>query len=155
MHEIDGCSDSWFQSKITPTNPNITSPTHIRTQALAERGLLSQAEAERLDAMVGPTAVLTGCNATPQELAAEAAKLNADPGIVRAVASEVAAALSPDEEENQGEDDVAFRPWEQVKGVYLLLEPFTVANGLLTQTLKIRRNVVADRYAKEVEGIYH
>ncbi len=123
-------------------------------QALADRGLLSKLEAERLDAMVGPTAVLTGCVATSAELAAEAAKLNANPAIVRAVAAEAAAALSSSEEDGDGDDGVTFRPWEQVKGVYLLLEPFNAANGLLTQTLKIRRNVVAERYAKEIEGLY-
>jgi long-chain acyl-CoA synthetase len=103
--------------------------------------------------MLGPTAVLTGCVATTAELAAEAAKLNANPEIVRAVAAEAAAALSSSE--GEGDDgEVTFRAWEQVKGVYLLLEPFTVANGLLTQTLKIRRNVVAERYAKEIGGLY-
>jgi long-subunit acyl-CoA synthetase (AMP-forming) len=113
--------------------------------------------------MVGPTAVLTGCAASAQELAAEAAKLNADPAVVRAVASEVAAALSSPsssssssslEGDGDGEGEVVFRPWEQVKGVCLLVEPFTVANGLMTQTLKVRKNVVLERYAKEVDGIY-
>jgi long-chain acyl-CoA synthetase len=131
--------------------PNPTQ--HDTAQALAEQGLLSPSEAARLDAMVGPTAVLTGCAATSQELAAEAAKLNANPAIVRAVMGQVAAALAPGDGEGDGEEG-PFRPWEQVKGVHLLLEPLGVTNGLLTQTLKVRRNVVAERYAREVEGIY-
>lgn len=102
--------------------------------------------------MVSPTAVLTGCAATSQELAAEAAKLNANPAIVRAVMGQVAAALAPGD--GEGEEEGPFRPWEQVKGVHLLLEPLGVTNGLLTQTMKVRRNVVAERYAREVEGIY-
>lgn len=106
--------------------------------------------------MVGPTAALTGCNAPSQELVAEAAKLNANPDIVRAVAAEMAAALSGpgDHDGGGGEEEQAFRPYEIVRGVDLLSEPFSVANGLLTQTLKIKRNVVAERFAKAVAGLY-
>ena len=118
----------------------------VNPRELAARGLLPEAEAARLEGMVGPSAVLQGCRASAGELVAEAAKLNADHAIVGAVAHEVAAALAQDREE--------FRPWEQVKGVHLLLEPFTVANGLLTQTLKTRRNVVQERYAKQIRTIY-
>jgi hypothetical protein len=30
------------------------------------------------------------------------------------------------------------RPWERVQSIKLFLEPFSVPNGLLTQTLKVR-----------------
>jgi long-chain acyl-CoA synthetase len=36
----------------------------------------------------------------------------------------------------------------------LLLEPFTMENGLLTQTLKIRRNVVMDRYQGMINEMF-
>ncbi|MBC7515084.1 MAG: hypothetical protein H7237_01400, partial [Alkalinema sp. FL-bin-369] len=36
----------------------------------------------------------------------------------------------------------------------LLAEPFTIENGLLTQTLKVRRNVVTDRYADIINGLF-
>jgi long-chain acyl-CoA synthetase len=40
-------------------------------------------------------------------------------------------------------------------GVFKLLsEPFTIENGLLTQTLKVRRNVVTDRYADIINGLF-
>ena len=39
-----------------------------------------------------------------------------------------------------------FRPWEQVSSVYLSLEPFAMVNGLLTQSFKIKRDKVKDRY---------
>ncbi len=36
----------------------------------------------------------------------------------------------------------------------LLLEPFSIENGLLTQTLKIRRNVVMDRYQGMINEMF-
>ena len=45
-------------------------------------------------------------------------------------------------------------PYEQVKHFLLLPEPFTMDNGELTNTLKVRRNVVVERYAKEIDEMY-
>eukprot|EP00277_Geminigera_cryophila_P001817 CAMPEP_0179424750 /NCGR_PEP_ID=MMETSP0799-20121207/11774_1 /TAXON_ID=46947 /ORGANISM="Geminigera cryophila, Strain CCMP2564" /LENGTH=732 /DNA_ID=CAMNT_0021199261 /DNA_START=224 /DNA_END=2422 /DNA_ORIENTATION=- len=39
-----------------------------------------------------------------------------------------------------------FREWERLGNVTLLLEPFTVENGLLTMTLKVKRDSVIKRY---------
>ena len=39
-----------------------------------------------------------------------------------------------------------FRPWERVSDVYLTLEPFAMANGQLTQSYKVKRAQVAERY---------
>lgn len=39
-----------------------------------------------------------------------------------------------------------FRPWERVAEVYITLEPFAMFNGLLTQSYKVKRDIVADRY---------
>ncbi|GKY90979.1 hypothetical protein MPSEU_000070700 [Mayamaea pseudoterrestris] len=39
-----------------------------------------------------------------------------------------------------------FRKWEQVSEVYLTLEPFAMANGLLTQSYKVKRDQVTNRY---------
>lgn len=39
-----------------------------------------------------------------------------------------------------------FRKWEQVGDVHLTLEPFAMVNGLLTQSYKVKRNVVQDKY---------
>ena len=33
-------------------------------------------------------------------------------------------------------------------------EPFTTSNGLITQTLKTKRNVVADKFSKEIDALY-
>jgi len=40
-----------------------------------------------------------------------------------------------------------FREWERLGNVTLLLEPFTVENGLLTMTLKVKRDSVIKRYS--------
>eukprot|EP00188_Purpureofilum_apyrenoidigerum_P000726 Plantae.Rhodophyta-Purpureofilum_apyrenoidigerum.ctg13434.p1 GENE.Plantae.Rhodophyta-Purpureofilum_apyrenoidigerum.ctg13434~~Plantae.Rhodophyta-Purpureofilum_apyrenoidigerum.ctg13434.p1 ORF type:complete len:337 (+),score=57.71 Plantae.Rhodophyta-Purpureofilum_apyrenoidigerum.ctg13434:3-1013(+) len=47
-----------------------------------------------------------------------------------------------------------YRPEEKVQRWHLLLEPFTEENRMLTQTLKIKRNVIASRYQKEIEQLY-
>ena len=43
-----------------------------------------------------------------------------------------------------------FRAWEQVGAVYLTLEPFAMANGQLTQSYKVKRASVMERYGDEL-----
>lgn len=45
-------------------------------------------------------------------------------------------------------------PHEQIKRFALLTEPFTLETGELTNTLKIRRRVVADRHAALIDSLY-
>ncbi|RMF64672.1 MAG: long-chain fatty acid--CoA ligase [Cyanobacteria bacterium J069] len=47
-----------------------------------------------------------------------------------------------------------FRPDERVGPFRILSDPFTVDNGLLTQTLKVRRNVVMERYGSMIESMF-
>lgn len=47
-----------------------------------------------------------------------------------------------------------FAPYEHIRRFALLTEPFTMENGELTNTLKIRRRVVADRYASLIDSLY-
>ncbi|MEC9340042.1 MAG: long-chain fatty acid--CoA ligase [Pseudomonadota bacterium] len=47
-----------------------------------------------------------------------------------------------------------FPGFAKVYQVALLLEPWTVENGLLTATLKLRRNEIAARYASLIEQMY-
>ena len=44
----------------------------------------------------------------------------------------------------------AFRNWEQVGDVYVTLEPFCMANGLLTQSYKVKRAQVIERFQDEL-----
>ncbi len=44
--------------------------------------------------------------------------------------------------------------YEQIKRFVLLPHPFTMENGELTNTLKVRRRVVYDHYAEQIEQLY-
>jgi long-chain acyl-CoA synthetase len=44
--------------------------------------------------------------------------------------------------------------YERVRRFSILREPFTVENGLMTPTLKVRRKAVESRYAAEIEAMY-
>ena len=44
--------------------------------------------------------------------------------------------------------------FEQLKKVSLLPEPFSVQSGELTPTLKVKRRVIAQRYADQIEAMY-
>ena len=45
-------------------------------------------------------------------------------------------------------------PHEQIKRFTLLPQPFTMESGELTNTLKIKRRAVTERYAEEIERMY-
>jgi long-chain acyl-CoA synthetase len=47
-----------------------------------------------------------------------------------------------------------YRADERIGVFQLLPEPFSVENGLLTQTLKVKRNVVAERYGEAIAGLF-
>lgn len=44
--------------------------------------------------------------------------------------------------------------YERISKVVVASEPFTMESGELTPTLKVRRSVVAERYAEEIEALY-
>ena len=44
--------------------------------------------------------------------------------------------------------------FEQIKRIALLPEPFSLGGGELTPTLKVKRRVVSDRYAEQIEELY-
>jgi long-chain acyl-CoA synthetase len=45
-------------------------------------------------------------------------------------------------------------PFEQLKKITLLPEPFTAAAGELSPTLKVKRKAVTERYASQIEAMY-
>lgn len=47
-----------------------------------------------------------------------------------------------------------YRPDDRIGPFKLILEPFSIENGLMTQTLKIRRHVVAERYHDIINGMF-
>jgi long-chain acyl-CoA synthetase len=42
----------------------------------------------------------------------------------------------------------------QIRAVHLVLEPWTIQQGLLTPTLKVKRRAVQEKYASEIEALY-
>ncbi len=48
----------------------------------------------------------------------------------------------------------AFPGYAKIRRAALLTEPWTVDNGLLTPTMKLKRNVVQERYRHEIEVMY-
>jgi len=44
--------------------------------------------------------------------------------------------------------------YKQVRGFRIILEAFTIENGLLTANGKLKRDVIAQRFASEIEDIY-
>ena len=49
---------------------------------------------------------------------------------------------------------VALPRYAQVRAVHLTLEPWTIEAGLLTPTLKVKRDVVLPLFAKEIDDLY-
>jgi len=47
-----------------------------------------------------------------------------------------------------------YRPDDRISSFKLILEPFSIENGMMTQTLKIRRHVVTERYRDIIDGIF-
>ena len=44
--------------------------------------------------------------------------------------------------------------YAQVRGVHLVLEPWTIQQGLLTPTLKVKRRAVEEKYREEIDLLY-
>jgi long-chain acyl-CoA synthetase len=47
-----------------------------------------------------------------------------------------------------------YRPDDRIGPFGLILEPFSVDNGMMTQTLKIRRPVVMERYRDMIDRLF-
>ena len=49
---------------------------------------------------------------------------------------------------------LAISRFERIKAIHLVNDQFTIDNGLLTPTLKVKRNVVRDFYKSTIDNIY-
>lgn len=54
----------------------------------------------------------------------------------------------------RNQERLYFSPVDNITHVRIILVPFTVENGMMTQTLKIKKNIVADIYAEEIRQMY-
>lgn len=62
--------------------------------------------------------------------------------------------LIRDELTREVKDRPGYRPDDRIGSFRLVLEPFSIDNGLLTQTLKVRRPVVMERYHDMIEAMF-
>jgi len=68
--------------------------------------------------------------------------LAADPGFNKAIAAAIARV------------NRSLTPSEQVRRFLIASEPFTIDNGLMTPTLKIKRHAIRDAYGSTLEALY-
>ena len=69
--------------------------------------------------------------------------LAADPSLAKAIGSAV-------NRVNQ-----TLSPSERVRRFIIAAEPFTIANGQMTPTLKIKRHVIREAYGARLDALYH
>ncbi|MGB3201094.1 MAG: long-chain fatty acid--CoA ligase [Nodosilinea sp.] len=62
--------------------------------------------------------------------------------------------LFRDELSREVKDRPGYRPDDRIGPFRLILEPFSIDNGLLTQTLKVRRPVVTARYRDMIDAMF-
>jgi long-chain acyl-CoA synthetase len=80
--------------------------------------------------------------ATQDASAADLAALAADPGFTKAVGAAV------------GRVNQTLSPIERVRRFIIAAEPFTIANGQMTPTLKIKRHVIREVYGRALDALY-
>jgi long-chain acyl-CoA synthetase len=105
---------------------------------LVEQVMLVGQDRKALGALVVPRPEPMAAFAVAQGLALD------DPAVLKALAGQLNRRL---------QDRPGARPDERLAGV-ALVEPFTIDNGLLTQTLKQRRDRIAARDAAAIDAIY-
>jgi len=98
-----------------------------------------------MNGLLGPTPLSTGVEGSPEEIAKETAYLQSKPEIKKAILADI---------KKSCKSAKFIRPYEVVSDIHLIFEPFTIVNGYLTQTLKVKRNVVSDNFKKEIDALY-
>ncbi|MCO5248096.1 MAG: long-chain fatty acid--CoA ligase [Chitinophagales bacterium] len=94
-------------------------------------------------AMIVPSFVQLTAWAKEQGIQTEDPKeLTKNPKVIRLIEDEV------------NEMNTHFGKWEQVKKIKLLANEWTIEGGELTPTLKLKRKVMNEKYAKEIEGLF-
>lgn len=116
----------------------------LNPNALADAGLLDEKRASAImkdyERVNDPKCTEEECAEACERLREASEEVRRDRSVAERVAKDAKGATSGG----------AFRKWEQVKDVYVTLEPFAMANGLLTQSYKVKRDFVAERYKDEL-----
>lgn len=114
----------------------------LRPEELGATGFLDKAEAKKLqeayEAVSAPNCSQEDCEANMKILHDAVPKLQSNQGLKDKLKTEVKAATKN------------FRPWEQVGEIYITIEPFAMANGLLTQSYKVKRDAVMAKHGADL-----
>lgn len=120
----------------------LTAIVVLTPSELASAGFLEDAEAKLLqeanEKINDPKCTPEDCQAELSLLQKASENLRKNTDLKKALAADAKKATQN------------FRTWEKVSDVYLTLEPFAMANGLLTQSYKVKRGPVAERYEGEL-----
>jgi len=81
--------------------------------------------------------------ASQQGIGVDLAVPYTDPGLTKAIGAAVARV-------NQ-----TLGPGERVRRFVIASEPFSIANGQMTPTLKIKRHAIRDAYGAALDALYH
>jgi len=88
-----------------------------------------------------------------ESVTAHAKKLNLDDMTFEALASNSQIRSSVERELNGLQKDLS--KYEKARRYTFLTDPFTVENGLMTPTLKVKRKAVLDKYAAAIDAMYN
>jgi long-chain acyl-CoA synthetase len=114
----------------------------LHPKELAAEGYLKEDEAKSLqdanDKVNDPKCTEEECQKVCKLLNEASAKLRANADLKQTLMTAIQKGTS------------GFRKWEQVGEVYMTLEPFAMANGQLTQSYKVKRASVMERYENEL-----
>ncbi len=113
-------------------------PTPIEI-ALCDSPVIEQAVVIGSDRKFCGALIVPDAQALKQQLGDAASDEDTVSGLVGGIVQEVNAQLPP---------------WEQVKKFRVLGTPFTIETGELTPTMKVKRRVVREKYAREIASLY-
>ena len=102
--------------------------------------------------LLGQDQKMLGALIVPNQEALE--KWAASKGIAPALESDAVQTLIKQELKREVANRPGYRADDRIGPFKLLSEPFTVENGLLTQTLKVKRNKVRDRYQETIDALF-
>ena len=128
----------------------------LRSPYVDQIMLLGQDE-KALAALVVPNVANLRAWATSQNLALDLPETLDTPPTADQIAAlngDAVVALLRQELAREVKDRPSYRPDDRINTFQVLSEPFTMTNGLLTQTLKVRRPLVQERYQDLIRDLF-
>jgi long-chain acyl-CoA synthetase len=114
----------------------------LRPEELGAAGFVDKSEAKSLqeayDIINDPKCSEEECTANTKILNEAVTKLQSNQSLKTSLKMDIKSATT------------SFRPWEQVGDIHVVIEPFAMANGLLTQSYKVKRDAVMARHGSDL-----